>query len=676
MKAGLYEVFNRCDSLVGWTPLHCSLALDSTQKVEGKYSIKMTNDDNYAGEMQYTRTIDWSEFRDLSFWVYHPGWTNETGVIYLYTDPVNWSSWNFDFAANWTEIIIDFSSTPDSSDGTLDLSDITFVKIFSMDTTLPGEDYYFDSIRGRIDITSDIIHPLSFIECPIRDYHRLEFMTKGTWIPYKNYMIRIYDYYTSNGSSIANQIIFEGFIVKYELTNPRKIWCISRAKADLDEFRPNGDYNGDLDSNHIKTLIAECSYITEGTIDATVGNTDNTFKGDITFRTILNAWADKHYKHWYLSPTGALSFNDADIDSGVILFHHKATYNFKNELEKIGEDIGFVDAAVLYDGACEIVSSWQGHRNVLRLQDDATAGENPLITHNETQATSGTREFYIGTNDVTESWGIRFSESGHEYIVRLQIMSSKLYYYDNGGVLQEIQAVANDTLYHIKTVWRTDNMFDIYVDDVKRVDNQATNHNQVSGIDNLSIKTFGDSEDYLYLDAYGDPDNDSKYTIGDNLKGQLYHCWNVKPKQHVDAINWIKLLGGIVAGVQISAESKDQNSIDELGPKIYKDTYAFITVVAELQKAADNLRTREQLLPLAINLWSYEANRGLIQCGECVWVAHDKGNPNISPRQVIINKIIYRFLSGHTDLQTTDGIAWVKDKAEALPQENSLLLQQ
>jgi len=677
MKAYLYETFHRCESLTDWALTLCSLALSSTQKIEGKYSIKMTANDNQSSGMTYLKTVDWSEFEDIVFWVYHSGWTNEKGQIFLYTDVDNYSIWEFDFAASWTERTIDLSSEPDSSAGTLDLSNITYVIATQINPTTPGEDYYFDFFHGRsIDISADIIHPLSFIECPIRDYHRAEIIAKGTWLSSRDYTLEILDYLTSNGSSVADQIIFEGSIIDYELTSTRKIWCDSRAKNDLDEFRPSGDYNGDLDSNHIKTLIAECFYITEGTIDATVGNTDNTFKGDKTFRTILNDWADKHYKHWYLSPTGALTFNDADVDSGVILFHHKATYNFKDEAVSIsGTDIGFVDTATLYDGACEIVASWQGHRKVLRLQDDATAAEDPQISHNETQATSGTREFYIGTNDITKTWNIAFRE-GTTVIIELAIQVSKLEYRDDLFAWQTIIVPVNDTIYHLRVTWRADNTMDIYLNGTKEVDNVAMTRDQVSGIDNFKVQAFGDSEDYFYIDAYGDPDNDIDYNIGDNLKGQLFHCWNVKPKKHVDAINWVMLLGAIVDGVQIPAESKDQASIDQLGAKIYKDTYALIKVVAQLQIAADNLRTREQLLPLAINLWSYEANRGLIQVGECVWVAHDKGNPNISPRQVIINKIKYRFLSGHTDLQTTDGIAFFKDKGEALPQENSLLIQQ
>ena len=157
VKAYTYEVFHRCESITDWTPVHCSLALSSTQKVEGKYSIKMTADDNVTSAMGYYKTVDWSEFHDIVFSVYHPGWTNEVGTISLWTDAGNWSLWNFDFAAGWTEIEIDLSSTPDNSVGTLNLSNITQIKITQGNLETPGEDYYFDNFRGRSIEVSDYV---------------------------------------------------------------------------------------------------------------------------------------------------------------------------------------------------------------------------------------------------------------------------------------------------------------------------------------------------------------------------------------------------------------------------------------------------------------------------------------------------------------------------------------
>lgn len=167
-----------------------------------------------------------------------------------------------------------------------------------------------------------------------------------------------------------------------------------------------------------------------------------------------------------------------------------------------GTSIAWVDAATLYDGACEIVAEWQNHKNILRLQDDATAGEDPSIYHNITQATAGIFECYMGTNDVTENWRFQFREDG-TLIIFIYVAASKLYYVDSLGGSHEIQAIANDTLYHVKVVWRADNTFDCYIDSVKRVDDQATRNNQTSGISLIRFWCQGDSADYLYIDAPG-----------------------------------------------------------------------------------------------------------------------------------------------------------------------------
>ncbi len=157
-KAYLYDVFHRCESTTGWVLVGCSIALSSAQKVEGEYSIKMTPSWPGASEMKYSRTVDWSKFSNIVLWVYHPGYTFEDGWIGLYTDAGNYKIWEFEFAGSWTERVISFTSTPDSSAGTLDLSNITYIKVLQVNADA-GEDYYFDFIHARTaDITPDITY--------------------------------------------------------------------------------------------------------------------------------------------------------------------------------------------------------------------------------------------------------------------------------------------------------------------------------------------------------------------------------------------------------------------------------------------------------------------------------------------------------------------------------------
>ena len=181
-----------------------------------------------------------------------------------------------------------------------------------------------------------------------------------------------------------------------------------------------------------------------------------------------------------------------------------------------GTDIDWVDSATLHDGAVEIIAEWQNHKNVLRLQDDATPGEDPFIVHNITQAMLGTVEFWVGTNDVTETWSFNLREGGSNRIA-ISIQASKIQYTDSGAAQQDIlDPAVNNTLYHIKVVWRADNTFDLYLNEVLNVDNQAMTANQGSGINNHELQGFGDSTDYLYLDAWGII-ADSKYEEGYNL---------------------------------------------------------------------------------------------------------------------------------------------------------------
>jgi len=191
-----------------------------------------------------------------------------------------------------------------------------------------------------------------------------------------------------------------------------------------------------------------------------------------------------------------------------------------------------VDSSTLYDGACEIVAEWQGHKKVLRLTDDATAAEDPFIYHNETQATAGTREFWIGSNDVNTPIFDLFFYEEITSIIFLMINANNLYYRDSVDAFQVVQAIADDTLYQVKVVWRADNTQDIWVDGVLKVDNVATNNNQTSGINRLRLRARGDTTSYLYLDAYGDPDNDANYEVGDNLEVD-FHYYN---KEEITAI--------------------------------------------------------------------------------------------------------------------------------------------
>ena len=159
---------------------------------------------------------------------------------------------------------------------------------------------------------------------------------------------------------------------------------------------------------------------------------------------------------------------------------------------------------------------WQNGK-IIRMLDDATAGEEPLVSHYFTGAMDGTVEFWLGTNDVTEEWRVGLKESGGTVIL-LGIWGGKLHYMDHNPVWVEIQAVSSDTWYHIKVVWRDDtpnDKFDVYVDGVKQVDDIRCRGDQSTGISECFLTCIGDSTDYFYFDAYGNV-ADASYSAGDN----------------------------------------------------------------------------------------------------------------------------------------------------------------
>ncbi|BDI54974.1 MAG: adhesin [Lokiarchaeia virus VerdaV4] len=389
-------------------------------------------------------------------------------------------------------------------------------------------DYYLDCIG----ITGEgyIIGDIQNAELDVSDYMENTRIHDGI-IPYKKFFYfdchPKYEAYFNEGDFIdvwdVNDILsFTGYI-KTKSQDKNGIYKITCHGMGNEVFERTYDksFSSDNSKEKLQDLTTNAlKFCFEGTYDTTT--LDYTYEYNRACIYIFNLVRFMERQVPYIKPDGEIMVKDYN-NLVKLSEYYLGTYNFRDETDGTsGADIDFVDTATLYNGACEIVSDWQGHKKVLKLTDDVTAGEDPYIVHYETQATAGTREFWVGTNDVTELWQFYFYEAGVNYIIRLQITASNLQYRDSLGAWQTIQAVANDILYHLKVVWRADNTFDVYVDSIKQVDNQATNNNQVSGIDRFYFRAYGDSTKYLYLDAYGDPDNDANYNVGDNLLAGWY----------------------------------------------------------------------------------------------------------------------------------------------------------
>lgn len=209
-----------------------------------------------------------------------------------------------------------------------------------------------------------------------------------------------------------------------------------------------------------------------------------------------------------------------NLNRRVPIGHYIATYSFEDEdVGTEGTDIDFVDSATLFDGECIIVDEWQGHKKILRVQDDATAAEDPQIEHDITQAMSGTHEFWFGTDNIIFVRQIRLFE-GVINIQPFKIEDSKWQYRASGGVwIDIIDPAVKNTLYHIKFTWRDDGgttKWSLWIDEILKVDDQTCYNDQSSGVNTINFGHFGDTMDYFYIDAYGETE-DPNYNVGDNL---------------------------------------------------------------------------------------------------------------------------------------------------------------
>lgn len=364
------------------------------------------------------------------------------------------------------------------------------------------------------------------------------------------------------------------------------------------------------------------------------GNMTDTY--DISFSEIplsdaFNTLLDLEDGIWFVEPGGktyAYTVTDIPEDMGTFFYH--GTYSFKREIGETGTDIEFIDSATLYNGEAEVISKWQKHKNVLRLQDDATAGEDPIIIHNEVQATAGTREFYVGTNDVSETFWFYFQESGAGNVY-FRIHSSQLQY--NDGSFQNIQTVTNEILYHIKFTWRVDNTYDLYVNNVKQLDNISMTFSQSSGIERFILYATGDSEDYFYLDAYGDVDNDPNYSEGDNLCINEHSNIQAIPKVNVvnQQINKVHLYGGYDSSTGKRLQTGDGYGEDEKGQLLYGiieyvDHFPHIHDQSTLNTLSDDILNRQGIQTNPIYVTFPIKGMGYVQVGKTINFKFDKPN--------------------------------------------------
>ncbi|KKL03603.1 hypothetical protein LCGC14_2624460, partial [marine sediment metagenome] len=274
---------------------------------------------------------------------------------------------------------------------------------------------------------------------------------------------------------------------------------------------------------------------------------------------------------------------------------YRGTFNFKDD-EVGSEPSGWT----INNGAgCSstIITSVDGHRNVLQLAD-TNAATRSQIFRSITQGLDTTIEFWMGIDEITKILNFEMFE-GATSLGIVFIQNDDLFYYD--GVIKNVKLnfIVINTLFHVKLVLDDSaNTYDIYVDGVLEVAAAAFTNNSTSGVNKIEFGTNNGSVNYNgFIDAVG-ISTYASYKVGDNLFAHKVSetsgiLTNPNIKIISAQINRVKLYGGYVDGVRITATDEDIAAQQLYGVIEYIDHFPHVTDQTELDTLAGQIRARD-----------------------------------------------------------------------------------
>ena len=181
-------------------------------------------------------------------------------------------------------------------------------------------------------------------------------VTKDDIIIEKNMLIRFYHNYTTAGST-SEEIVFEGIIVNFDELKRQTVWCMSSAKRELKDVKPEGDYTKDSDGLISQLIIDYCNYITEGTLTDGADLGTIALGGNLNLETILDDCAEFEAWIWYLDPTGKLYFNNGTTDSTINYSQNDGLTRVRPSY--VHEEFNKIKVRGAYVDGVQIESDWQ-----------------------------------------------------------------------------------------------------------------------------------------------------------------------------------------------------------------------------------------------------------------------------------------------------------------------------
>jgi len=670
---------------------------DSYSEISDNYDdsyIKVVDGDESI-EDEYNMTTDTDAWNTSQVEVFVRGrWVqNDLNIrVDLYTG----SGWEgskliFGFGDSWTtdSVVFDGLSLDKASLGGIIIKIIAPVAMVAGDEFHVTEMYATITYTGQPKLTnSDIL--TGTISQSEMGYQKANFtLKKNTTVEY-DYLVEFTEDYTSN-SSTGNQVIFEGLVEDYSLTDVKDITCVSK-QDEVIRIQPRGHYQG-LTTIYLSKMI-------------------NVYKDYLK----LNSYG----------PTTWTGYFDAP-------------YNFSAQTDLTGTDIDWVDYIW---GSTPSLHEISTHKNVLGRSATTSPWK---IRHYIDDMEYGTMEFWIHPTTTNCSYKLYFwseQADGLQWWINI----------DNDADIDDhtstkIIDYATNTWYRIRVDFECttgsylslgEGEYNIYIYD--------TNNSLIGSVTSVSMSSnngkLGCMEIYkvgiqsssLYFDAYGSswdgsyilgdnaseiiynlpssskygskslsggqslqslltagailekdiwaiaPDGDIKwYTDGDVSSGitldDTIHIWDVKAQYQTKRINRVILKG---AG-GLEAEKNNTPMQDNTGQIIiYKDYRADITNQSDLDTMAQNILDVKSDPPMIVNLSMVWEAKGWIQVGENVTITGDKIRYNNSSSYIPagdyrITDITYHIKDGaysYIDLILADGLSYKEQTKEEFADQN------
>ncbi len=168
-------------------------------------------------------------------------------------------------------------------------------------------------------------------------------------------------------------------------------------------------------------------------------------------------------------------------------------------------------------GTVNVISEWQGHKNVIEMHDTSNAASVSLLqTFTAGAQEEGNIEFYIGIDDVSDDVFIRLRSGTTTNVIRIRAVTNQWQAYYSGA-FNNIGATLDGVKYHFRVYFYDDGgttKFSVWLDETQVVtdetaegNNDITNFYILSASANLNYKIFVDGLGYDW----------ESYTVGDNV---------------------------------------------------------------------------------------------------------------------------------------------------------------